>query len=340
MRPPAHIVWLLYLIPTAMFSQIRISNDTEFGPEPQGGIERLSLNFLKIDFTPAQREVLRNRPLEFIFFVDTTGFATLEDVNGVEDAAIMDSLMQKRNLPMFTPHIVDGKKRDGLFFMELQFPSYESTFYPTTSQHEHGNIDDLEFELSGNSFHFLMGGVVNSFSGRPSQYLNTGGGFKLDVLWQTRRKFGYGLAMAAYGNKAAEYYPVTTDRKLDKVPTTFVIGVILSREFEVTEKNSFIAQFELAYAGQTISSRENANDEEYIQLDGFSPGIVVNYFVRLGKERFQQSNNYPVISSYHLNLHGAIRPLLLNLKAARGLMFEVGISYRLKASVLSSYRTN
>jgi hypothetical protein len=337
MRPLFQIVWLLCLIPKILFAQV--SNNPESGPVPQDGMERLALTFLKIDFTQDQRNILNNRPLEFIFFVDSAGYATLEDVNGIDDAVIMDSLM-RRPIPRFIPKIVDGKATDGLFFMELEFPSYNLSYFPTMTQRPRTNIDDVDFERSGESFHILIGGVVNTFSGRPAQYLSTGGGFKLDLLWQTRSKVGYGVTMAAYSNKALEYYPINTTRKLDSAPSTFIIGAILSKEFTITAKRSLFAQVELAYAGQTVSSRENANDEEYIQLDGFSPGIVVNYSFRIGKEKFQHTSYYPSVYSPNLNIHGGIRPLLLDLKASRGVMFEIGISYRIKADLLSSYQIN
>ena len=154
-------------------------------PAPVGGLERLALVYLKTDFTPEQRSRLNDVHLELIFFVDSTGMALLEDVNGINDPDIIDSLKQRKEIPPFRPRYVNGQFRNGIFFMMLSFPSYDITDeQPLIQRYGAFPMDQVEeVEYSGQSLQMMMGGVVNSFAGNPSRYLSTGGGIKMDVLW-------------------------------------------------------------------------------------------------------------------------------------------------------------
>ena len=69
-------------------------------------------------------------------------------------------------------------------------------------------------------------------------------------------------------------------------------------------------------------------DKNHVSYKGFSPGITFHYMLRLGKEHFTMSNA-PALFGHYINFHGGIRPLFYNSAAGSGVMFEVGISYRL-----------
>lgn len=307
-------------------------------PAPVGGLERLALVYLKTDFTPEQRSRLNDVHLELIFFVDSTGMALLEDVNGINDADIIDSLKQRKEIPPFRPRYVNGQFRNGIFFMMLSFPSYDITDEQQLRQRYGAfSMDQVEeVEYSGQSLQMMMGGVVNSFAGNPSRYLSTGGGIKMDVLWGFD-KWGVGFSFSAYGNRAREFYPIRTTRELDKSPTTFVVALLGSMDVMKNENRMVNLQVELGYIGQTVSSRIDDYDEDYIQLNGFSPGFLANYLIPFGKGRFQNRYYYPSVTRHYLNLHVGARPVFLNLKEARGMMFEFGVSYRLSMMQVNTY---
>lgn len=324
------------LIPFFLVAQ---DEPLDLQPTPVGGLERLALVFLKTDFTPEQRTRLNDVRLELIFFVDSTGMAFLEDVNGINDPDIIDSLKQGKDIPPFRPRYVNGQFRNGIFFMMLTFPSYDMRDEERVLQ-RYGSfpIDQLEeVNYSGQSLQMMIGGVVNSFAGSPSRYLSPGGGLKMDVLWGFD-KWGAGFSFAAYGNRAREYYPIRTTRELDKAPSTFVIALLGSINVINNPKRIINLQLELGYVGQTVSSRIDDYDEDYIQLRGFSPGLVVNYQIPIGKGRFQNRYYFPSVTNHYLNVHAAARPIFLNLKEARGMMFEFGISYRFSIQAVHAYQ--
>ena len=158
----------------------------------------------------------------------------------------------------------------------------------------------------------------------------------MDVLWGFD-KWGVGISFSAYGNRAREFYPIRTTRELDKSPTTFIVALLGSMDVMKNQNRMVNLQVELGYIGQTISSRIDDYDEDYIQLNGFSPGFLANYLIPFGKGRFQNRYYYPSVTRPYLNLHVGARPVFLNLKEARGMMFEFGVSYRLSMMQVNTY---
>jgi hypothetical protein len=308
-------------------------------PTPVGGLERLALVYLKTDFTPEQRARLNDVQLELIFFVDSLGVAVLEDVNGIQDPDIIDSLKQRKEIPPFRPRYVDGQFSDGIFFMLLSFPSYgmPGDRYPPQRYGSFALDEVEELEYSGQNFQMTVGGVVNSFAGNPSRYLSPGGGLKMDVLCGFD-KWGVGLSLSFYGNRAREYYPIQTTRKLDQAPTTFIVALIGSRDVLKDGNRTVNLQLELGYINQTLSSPIDTYDEDYIELSGFSPGLIANYLLPVSKGRFHNGYHIPSVLTHYVNFHAGVRPTFLNLKEARGVMFEFGISYRFFMNAVHRYR--
>ncbi|MBK9743701.1 MAG: hypothetical protein IPO94_12405 [Saprospiraceae bacterium] len=66
------------------------------------------------------------------------------------------------------------------------------------------------------------------------------------------------------------------------------------------------------------------NDLDWVQLKGWSPGLVVNYPVKLGKTN----------PMYYFGL----RYLKFSLKEATGLMVEFGVSYRMAIKGVNKYK--
>src|SRR5690554_4024143 len=156
-------------------------------PEPIGGIERLALRYYDIEFTPEQRQLLKGVEVEMIYFVSDSGVARLESVNGIHNRAIRDSLFARNDdLPRFKPQMTRGIAKQSLYFMQMQFPEYiirpQDRLYNSPIFFQKLEMDDFEFiELSGARLDLIIGGMVNTFIGSPGDYLNTGGGMKLEL---------------------------------------------------------------------------------------------------------------------------------------------------------------
>jgi hypothetical protein len=309
-------------------------------PEPAGGLNKLGMEFLKINFTPPQRAILDNVQLELLFSVDSTGKAALEDVNGITDGSIMDSLHRTAaRLPLFNPAREEGHAVEGLYSMMLQYPRYTRSridYGLTPRRYRKLTLEDFEEYQLGGRMDALIGGMMNSFTGTAHEYLSTGGGFKVDLSFSGKNGYGGGLAMSFYGNERKKDYPIDPSRTQDKESFTLLIGPVLSKTFTRTDRTSWMVQFEPAYAQQNISSKINNQDKEYVAYKGFSPGITFHYMLRLGKEHFIMSNG-PALFGHYVNFHGGIRPLFYNSSAGSGVMFEVGVSYRMVYRFFESY---
>ncbi len=314
------------------------------GPEPIGGISKLALEYYKINFTPEQRKLLHDRELEFIYFIDTAGNPGLEKINGVSDQSILDSLQNVTGrLPRFHPYTADGIPENAIYFMKIKFPGYEEvsvrTLYYNTLPFKRLRMEDFEYiHKSGNRFDILIGGVVNTFAGRMGDYLSSGGGMKMDLLFVGSGNMGAGLNMTMYGNKLLQNYPINSKREQNSAPPIMLLGLSLNKALQKKERSEFNLQLELCYAIQNVTPRLDANDREWTQLRGFSPGIVCNYFFQLGNNKVDCSYGNPSIATHNINFHGAIRPVFLNLREATGIMAELGISYRLGNHFIDDFR--
>lgn len=77
--------------------------------EPIGGINELAIHYYGIEFNKEQRQLLKKLPLEFIFLINEKGDATLREVNGINNSAILDSLKtHSKHLPKFHPEFQNG----------------------------------------------------------------------------------------------------------------------------------------------------------------------------------------------------------------------------------------
>jgi hypothetical protein len=295
-----------------------------FGPEPVGGINKLALVYYKIDFTKEQRKALQDKEIEFIYLIDPAGHATLEEINGVVEKAILDSLQQATSrLPRFYPRRVNGIAESF-----QQAASYQETAYE----------DFAYIHKSGARLDILFGGVANGFLGSPGKYLGPGGGMKIEIMGIGKKGIGGGLLMSFYGNKLRQNYPIDSDRAQNSAPPTMLVGFGLNKALVKKERREFNAQVEFNYAIQNITASLGENDKDWTQLKGFSPGLVGNYLIQVGKNKTAYYYGSPSIFCHYLNIHGAVRPVFFNLKEARGVMLELGLSYRLGTHFVDEYR--
>ncbi|WP_276495686.1 hypothetical protein [Pontibacter litorisediminis] len=302
--------------------------------------------FYKINFSKEQQELLQEKEIELIFFIDVDGTPVLEDVKGIDDAAILDSLQQAAtSVPMFYPRTVNGVKESALYFLQFQLPKYETKEVSIQHQgifrtkYKEPTYEDFEYiHKSGQRLDVLLGLTGNAFLGKPGEYLHPGGGMKVDLMYTGKKGIGGGMVMSFYGNKLKQSYPISSSREQNSAPPTLLLGLAANKAFAVKDRTEFKAQVELAYAIQNVTPKLENEDKDWVQLEGFSPGLVLSYLVKLGKDKPSINYGTPSITNHYLNIHAALRPVIFNLKQATGVMAEVGVSYRLSSHFVDEYR--
>ncbi|WP_026462178.1 hypothetical protein [Adhaeribacter aquaticus] len=333
---------LLFSLSIPAFSQTTSNLNAE--ARPQDGLNKLALAYYKIKFTKEQRKALEGLELEFIYNIDAQGTPVLEQVNGINDVAILDSLKNTTQaLPKFHPKTVNGKTESTLYFMKLTFPKYNTVGEPAHSfngfNYQVLKLEDFEYiQKSGSRFDLVFGVVSNGFGGNAGKHLSAGGGMKMDLLVTGEKGYGAGLNMSFYGNQFKMPYNLATDREQNSAPPTLLVGALLNKFISQKKHQNINVQLELNYAIQNVTPRLNDADEDWIQLHGFSPGLVVNYMFKIGKEKPMNYYGNPTLSNNYINVHCAIRPILFNLKQASGVMFELGLAYRLGLHAIKDYK--
>lgn len=307
---------------------------------PKGGINQLAIKYYGIEFTKAQRKQLENIEIEFIYAIDELGNPTLSEVNGITDRAILDSLQNKTTeIEPFNPELNDGVPVPSIYFMKLVFPTYNRVTKQRfgilqSGAYREATLNDFEYlKVSGQRFDMIIGGMVNQFIGNPSEHLGLGGGMKIDLGYAGKNDIIYGLNMSFYGNKLKKEYPINSTREQLTAPPTLLVGLIVGKWFD-----RFNVQGELNIGVQNITERLGENDTDWIQLKGWSPGIVFNYPIRLGKSNPMYYYGAPTLLENNLNLHFGIRYLKLSIKEATGLMAELGVSYRMAIKGIKEYK--
>lgn len=306
---------------------------------PKGGINALALEYLKINFSKEQRAKLNDIALEFIYQIDPFGKPTLEAVHGVDDPGIIDSLQNRtQRLQNFNPKIVNGAPQAAIYIMRLQFPGNKMTDSrwgrSQSYLYREAKLTDFEYiHESGERLDALFGGLVNQFIGNPAKHLKLGGGMKVEVSYTAKNQLIYGLGMSFYGNKLKKEYPLSVNREQLSAPPTLFIGGIFGKWF-----HRFNLQLELNYAIQNVTAKKEEDDPDWVQLKGWSPGIIFNYPIKFGKDKPYYYYGSPSIFNNHVNLHLGLRPLLLSLKEASGGMIELGISYRMAFHFVDEYK--
>ncbi|KAA5544229.1 hypothetical protein [Adhaeribacter rhizoryzae] len=311
--------------------------------KPRDGLTQLALAYYKIKFTKEQRKQLVGVELEFIYSVTPDGTPTLEEVHGTNEPAIIDSLKRITSLlPKFQPKRENGINESDLLFMKLQFPRYRVAAEPLHNYnfgYKAFTLNDLEYiHKSGSRIDGLIGVLGNGFAGNAGKHLGLGGGMKMDMLYTGKNGFGGGMTMSFYGNKLKEPYPLQVTRAQNNAPPTLFLGIIASKLLSQKEQSNFNLQLELNYAIQNVTPKESENDKDWVQLQGFSPGLVANYALKIGKDKLYYYYGSPMLYSNYFNLNGGIRPIFFNLKEASGLMLEFGISFRMGMHGVTEYK--
>jgi len=305
---------------------------------PKGGLNQLAIKYYGIDFSKEQRKTIENVEIEFIYSIDEFGNPTLSEINGVTDQTILDSLINKTaEIEKFNPQIRDGKPVPSIYFMKLTFPTYkftQSTFgLLQGSAYREAKLNDFEYiKESGRRFDMVIGGLVNQFIGNPSNHLSLGGGMKIDLAYTTKNKQFYGLNMSFTQNGLKKDYPISSTREQIS-PVSGFVGLTIGRWF-----SKYSIQADINLAVQNITRRMGNNDPDWVQLNGWSPGLIFNYPILLGREKPLYYYGAPSLLGHNLNLSLGLRYVSFSLREASGVMVELGISYRMAIKGVQEYK--
>lgn len=332
----SNLKYILFVVMILIsFISIHAQDTLNQPASPKGGVNQLAIHYYGIEFTKLQREQLKDKEIEFIFTIDVSGKSMLAEVNGITDPDIIDSLIRRTEyVEHFNPQIRNGIAEEAIYFMQLRFPSYRMTAFQYGMVFSEAKLEDFEFiEKSGVRFDMLFGGLANQFIGTPSEYLSTGGGMKVDISVTDKRQLIYGFNMSFYGNRLKKDYPINSLRVQNSGPPTLLVGLIFGKWFD-----KFSLQGELNFAIQNVTPRIDENDRDWVQLRGWSPGLIINYPIKLGRESPLYYYGSPALISHRLNVHFGLRYVCLSLREASGIMTELGLSYRMGMEGIKSYK--
>ncbi|MEM0993100.1 MAG: hypothetical protein AAF847_11510 [Bacteroidota bacterium] len=311
---------------------------------PIGGLDRVALEYYKIDFTKQQRALLENQSIVFIYWIEINGVPTLENINGIEDPAILDSLIARTAfIPNFQPQLQNGTPVPSIYMMQITFPTYRFTEqqlgYRAAQAYRAADIDEFEYiNKSGIRLDLLFGGLVNQPTFNAAEYLKTGGGAKMDIILFFKPLTGIGLNMTFYANGLKQDFPINSTREQFSTPLSLLMGFNYNKILKTNAKNEWQLQLEANLAIQNLTKRLDSDDTEWTQLRGFSPGVLLHYTMRFGKEKTNYYYGKPSIFSNYINIHLGVRPLLLDLKEASGVLMEMGVAYRWGIHHVDAYR--
>jgi hypothetical protein len=334
-----HIFSISLLLICLLTGNAQVLDSLNQKVSPKNGLNQLAIKYYGIDFTKEQRKEIENVEIELIYSIDAYGNPVLTEINGVKNQEIIDSLIQKtKEIEKFNPQIRNGTPEPSIYFMKLTFPTYKFTQHRygilQGSAYNEAKLEDFEYLIeSGQRFDMTIGGLVNQFIGKPSQHLGLGGGMKIDLSYAGKNNLIYGLNMSFYGNKLKKDYPINLTRDQLKAPPTLLVGLIFGKWYD-----KFNIQGEINIAIQNITEKIGENDPDWVQLNGWSPGLIVNYPIKFGKSNPMYYYGAPSLLENNLNIHFGMRYIKLSLDEATGLMAELGFSYRMSLKGIKEYK--
>lgn len=260
-----------------------------FGNREDDLAQRLALVYLKINFTKEQRQALSGLELEYIFRVDSTGHGVLEDVNGLHDLVLLDSMKKAGPLPNILLPPERRKEQYSLYFLKLQYPVYSQRSLIWGSpgfRYRRLTLNDFaHLQLSGQRMDLNVGAVTSGFAGKPARHLGWGGGVYLGVSYTGAKGLGGGVQIGFYTNRLKAPFPIASPREQEKSPLTLLSFFSLHQRFARQESRYWLAHLDFGAGVQNIITRENNNDKDYVQFSGFTPGLMLSHHRQLGPLR-------------------------------------------------------
>lgn len=338
--------YFLYLILLAIpvFCSAQDIRENYRDAEPEGGVEKLAKSFFSINFQNEEQRELMGKHLELVFHIDQMGVPTLEAVFGTDNNVIRDSFLQKtEEIPLFIAARAGGDYTESMYALGLTYPSFQTVYQYLQKSNIHAfrkaKMEDFEkLELKDSRFDLVFGGVVNTPAGSISNHLRSGGGLKLDFIFTGRNGWGGGLVATGHYNRLFNNFSIPSTVPNLKYPTTNMIGLSANKWMALGEKlHGLLLQLELNYTYFLLTEKEEINDPESVVFKGFSPGLSVHFPIQIGQPTTSTLYYSPALVSHYINIHAAIRPLFLDFRQARGILFELGLSYRMGIIRVKSY---
>jgi len=312
---------------------------------PSISLNRLVLEYYRIDFEPEIREELTGVELELIYLIDSFGYPYLEEVNGTSNTIIRDSLVERTKvIPLFSPALTDGVPVESLYFIRFSYPSYSQggqlMEYDLLNRLQNARIEDFEFiEEDGSRFDIPMGIHSNFWSGNAADFLRPGGGMKVDIIGTFKNQVSAGLSLNFFFNRRYNEFDLATNREQLRSTTGALMGLSIGKWIDFRDrKQAFHLNFEANYALLNVTENQGDNDPDWVQFRGFSPGVVLSFPIwTIAKKPIINAFSSGV--QYHeLASHLAFRPMLMNQNQGSGILFEVGLHYRLSMRYVKDYQ--
>ncbi|MEM1328084.1 MAG: hypothetical protein AAGI23_19155 [Bacteroidota bacterium] len=308
-------------------------------PSYPSGLNRLALVYYGIDFSKEQRKVLSERPVEFYFLIDTVGGYELAEINGIDDAAILDSLQQRTmQLSPFIPALEAGKPVEAFYILQMSFPKYGTTRQQTSlgnsGSYRRLRAEDFEYvERGKDHFSWMIGLGGSQFVGQATDYLGTGFGMLTDVRYTTQKEQIFGISINLFDQPLRQNLPIESNRPQGDNITGGIVAFSYGKWFQ-----QFSIHAELGFSMQNVTPKLNNEDRDWVQLRGWSPGIVLNYPIQLGRDHISGYYLNPTIFTNNINLHAGLRYIDSPLPEVSGLLFEIGVGYQMMFYQVESFQ--
>ena len=328
------LIIVLLFVSTGAFGQMFDSLNMK--TQPRGGKGALQIVYYRIDFTKEETDFLRTHAPELIFSVSPQGKARLEKVNDLGMQSIVDSMMRVNDrLPDFYPERVNGRAENGVYFLKLTWPNYQSqlglispyqplTFYNPVMR-KLSEFSDITYR--GPRYDMILGVFNPGFNGNLGKVIKQGWGAKFDFMIYGSKGWGGGFGTSIILGKPSDF------RDRNHMITLF--NGMIGKVFRETKMGQFGLQIEPAFGITDIVDRDN--DVRFIGL-GFCPGVSAIYMLSLGPGRMSRQYFLPTSYKHYLSFHVGIRSMLFNTVAASGTIADVGISYRLATRPVANYK--
>lgn len=303
---------------------------------------RMALHYFRIDWSDAQWENLAGRRVTMIYFIDEVGEPFLEKLQGIDDAAIIDSFqVATGRLPYFMPAYENGQSVTSLYSVQLVFPSFGysnslAQWEPHDFEYpEPMTVYELDSAYVKESNMVFMDINVNFLNhlGTVGSYLKPGGGFDLHLggRWSPR----WGAALSFGGELMERNRPFPDDpypNRGDKTSSGVWIGGLVDRVLTISDRGLLSLRGELGYGQLNAANRLDSGDEEgWVAYRGVHTGVSVNYAIRLS--RYMPNFNYdPEVTTaqyYALNLTAGLRYRYYGNDQGRGAFWFIGVGYRM-----------
>lgn len=220
-------------------------------------------------------------------------------------------------------HIVGSLYTPNMEFFPEDFPDLAFMVNIETRPKSSFLSDSIVSGTSNKRFDTVLGGLVNQFLGNPRKYQSLGMGFRMDVNYSGENKIFYGLNLALLFNDLKEDIPLGLQ---GNQTSTFLllIGPSIGKRY-----SKYNIQLDFNYALFTIGEEIENGESNIVQLNGWSPGIVFNYPLRLGKAIPHQFYEKTFPMQNYLNLCFGVRYLKYSLNEVSGPMVQLGIGWRI-----------